>query len=378
MERRPARRYRRRLYTSMTNHSSPGPLLSIIVPCHNSMLKMERLGTTLRGLSDPDVECVLIDDGSTDDTVKYLEALRESIRCPCIVGTQENKGPGGAKNHGLARANGKYVWFVDSDDDINPQAMAALRELHHLDYDFIDFGVEHFAETAGRVRPSIGARAGALALPPGEYRAAEVTRLFLLHSVGWLWTKVFNRAFLLRHRLCFPEHCIYEDTLWLFWLPLVVDRFYKSDLVGYYHHQDVESVTRTAGRQPYRFYDRLLTASLSVEVAKEFPSTPEERARIEDKFCNIFLIHTVQMLQLSRDWGMIPRVVRLYREEVKRLGVTRRIPRGRSSKFAKLLLPWLVSYLYPPQAQFFEQTHLRAWARAISFPAPPRQPRAEP
>src|SRR5262249_44766456 len=152
-------------------------------------------------------------------------------------------------------------------------AVSEVRRLKARGYDFIDFNVQHFAADGGPIQPSRGMRAGPLNLPEGEYHAAEVGRLALLRTIGWLWPKVLNREFLLRHGVQFPEYCVYEDLPPLFWLPLIVDRFYKSDLVAYFHHQERESITRTRGRKGPRFYDRLLTPGYGVALTAAYPCT---------------------------------------------------------------------------------------------------------
>jgi glycosyltransferase involved in cell wall biosynthesis len=284
---------------------------------------------------------------------------------------QENKGPGAARNHGLDLASGHFVWYVDADDDIHPQVLPVVRRLQPEGYDFIDFNVEHFTAQEGPIRPSRGMRAGALKLPEGEHTARAVTRLALLRTIGWPWPKILNRAFLLRHGVRFPEYCIYEELPSLFWLPLIVDRFYKSDLVAYFHHQDGESITRSAGRKGPRFYDRLFTSAYAVAVTEHYPCSDVERRRISDKFTNIFLIHTIEMLWDSGDWPVIPRVMRFYREEARRLGIRPSAPSHllERSQLVALFVPWLISYLYPSQRRWFERLHLRAWGRAVSFPA---------
>jgi glycosyltransferase involved in cell wall biosynthesis len=344
------------------------PLLSIVVPFYNSVGKADRLLATLAGMSEPDVEFVLVDDGSTDGTAAYLRAHTSRMRCKCVLSGQENKGVGGARNHGLALASGKYVWFVDSDDDINPEVITIVRGLAVHRYDFIDFRVKHFAADEGRVRPSSGARAGALKLPEGEYSAEDVTRLSLLHTIGWPWTKVLNREFMIRNAFTYPEHCVYEELPSLFWLPLIVNRFYKSAVVAYYHHQEGESVTRSVGRKSKRFYDRLFTAGYAVDMTARFQCSRDERLRIEDKFTRIFLVHTIEMLIESGDWPLIPRVMKFYREEAKRLGIHGH-PRRHASRRQMIALaaPWLLSYLYPSQRKFFETLHLQAWGRPIAF-----------
>jgi glycosyltransferase involved in cell wall biosynthesis len=345
-------------------------LLSIVVPFFNSDGKADRLLTTLARLDDHDIELIFVDDGSSDNTPAYLNHWRTRMQTRCVVVRQANKGPGAARNHGFDLASGQFVWYVDADDDINPVVIPVIRRLRANGYDFIDFSVEHFTAETGPVRPSRGMRAGALELPEGEHSAQEVTRLALLRTIGWPWPKILNRDFLVRHGVRFPEHCVYEELPSLFWYPLIVDRFYKSNLVAYYHHQDGESITRSAGRKGPRFYDRLFTSGLAVAVAAHYQLTDAERRRTHDKFTNIFLIHTIEMLWDSGDWRTIPRVMRFYREEARRLQI-------HPSPFSDLLhqrqrvvalIPWLLSYLYPPQRRWFERLHLRGWGRPVWFP----------
>lgn len=280
-------------------------LLSIIVPFFNSDGKADRLLSTLAGIDNPDVELIFVDDGSSDGTAAYVHEWQSRMHVRCTAVRQENKGPGAARNHGLDLASGQFVWYVDADDDINPDVVTVLQPLKARGYDFIDFNVQHFTAEGGAIRPSRGMRAGPLELPEGEYSAAAVTRLALLRTIGWPWPKILDRGFLLRHDVRFPEHCVYEELPSLFWLPLIVDRFYKSDLVAYFHHQDGESITRSAGRKGPRFYDRLFTSGFGVAVAARYPLTNDERRRTHDKFTNIFLIHTIEMLCDSGDWRFL-------------------------------------------------------------------------
>ena len=349
-------------------------LLSIIVPFFNSAGKADRLLSTLAGMSDPDVELIFVDDGSSDGTAGYLREWRTRMRIRATIVRQENKGPGGARNHGLDLASGQFVWYVDADDDINPDVIPVVRRLRANGYDFIDFNVEHFTPEGGPIRPSRGMRAGPLELPEGEHSAKTVTRLALLRTIGWPWPKILDRGFLLRHGVRFPEHCVYEELPSLFRYPLIVDRFYKSELVAYFHHQDGESITRSAGRKGPRFYDRLFTSGYGVAATSRGQLTEEERRRTHDKFTNIFLVHTIEMLWDSGDWAIVPRVMKFYREETSRLGI-RPSPWShllRRSQIAAAAVPWLMSYLYPSQRRWFERLHLEAWGRPVWFPAADR------
>ena len=57
------------------------------------------------------------------------------------------------------------MWFVDSDDNINPAVFGVVRQFEQCGYDYLDFGIERFADAGGPIRPSIGARAGVSGVP---------------------------------------------------------------------------------------------------------------------------------------------------------------------------------------------------------------------
>lgn len=115
-------------------------LVSIIVPAYNAS------GTIVRCISslvkykkeDDDIEIIVIDDGSTDDTPKLLKYLKETENIK--VYTQCNKGVSNARNYGLNVANGKYVMFVDADDYITADVFDLIKA--NEKEDFILFSVD--------------------------------------------------------------------------------------------------------------------------------------------------------------------------------------------------------------------------------------------
>jgi glycosyltransferase involved in cell wall biosynthesis len=88
------------------------PLVSVIIPVFNGARVIE---TTLRCIAAQtftDYELIVIDDGSTDDTVAVVRGLAPHAR----IVTQPNAGVSSARNHGVAIARGKWVTFLDADD----------------------------------------------------------------------------------------------------------------------------------------------------------------------------------------------------------------------------------------------------------------------
>lgn len=112
--------------------------ISVIIPVYNSETHIEQCVRSLVDQTYENWEALLIDDGSTDDSLGTCERLSRAdgrIR----VFHQENKGVSAARNHGLDHAGGSYVFFLDSDDAIHPllfEAMIRQIEEHQVEMVF--------------------------------------------------------------------------------------------------------------------------------------------------------------------------------------------------------------------------------------------------
>lgn len=96
------------------------PLVSVIIPTYNrSELLQEAIGSVL-SQSFTDYELIIVDDGSTDDTLKRLLFYGESIR----VIHRNNQGVSSARNTGIASSCGSLIAFLDSDDLWRPDKLA--------------------------------------------------------------------------------------------------------------------------------------------------------------------------------------------------------------------------------------------------------------
>lgn len=88
--------------------------LSIVIPVYNGALLLNRcLDSIFIQKTQYTYEVILIDDGSTDDSVELIKARKESN---IILFQQQNAGPAIARNRGIELAKGKYVAFIDADD----------------------------------------------------------------------------------------------------------------------------------------------------------------------------------------------------------------------------------------------------------------------
>lgn len=110
------------------DESSRDPLISVIIPCYNHAAFLPEAIASVIAQSYDNIEIIVVDDGSTDDTASVV-ADHPSV----IYLHQENKGLAAARNSGLHLSTGEYLVFLDADDRLLPEALQAGRECMEAD-----------------------------------------------------------------------------------------------------------------------------------------------------------------------------------------------------------------------------------------------------
>lgn len=104
------------------------PLVSVIMPCYNGAAYIEAAILSVLEQSYPNIELIIVNDGSTDHSLQVITPYLEQVKCI----TQENQGVSCARNHGVAHASGAYIAFLDSDDywsvDFVSEMVAAMAD----------------------------------------------------------------------------------------------------------------------------------------------------------------------------------------------------------------------------------------------------------
>lgn len=104
------------------------PLISIIIPVYNVKLYLEKCLKSVVSQSYQNIEILLIDDGSNDGSEILCEQIASSDNRIKVM-HKKNGGLSDARNVGIENANGKYITFVDSDDDIEKEYIEYLYDL---------------------------------------------------------------------------------------------------------------------------------------------------------------------------------------------------------------------------------------------------------
>ncbi|MEO9022317.1 MAG: glycosyltransferase family A protein [Ginsengibacter sp.] len=122
---------------------SSSPFFSVVITTYNRAPLLKRALNSLIAQTEKDWEAIVIDDGSTDDTtIQIAPYLKKNHNIQYIKG--ECRGATGAKNAGMALCSGKYITFLDSDDEYDQAHLATRKEIieKNPSVDFLHGGVK--------------------------------------------------------------------------------------------------------------------------------------------------------------------------------------------------------------------------------------------
>ena len=111
------------------------PEVSVIIPVYNSEKYVEKCICSVMAQTLPELEIIIINDGSTDESGRILRELAQKDSRIVLL-EQENQGVAAARNQGVEKATGKYLTFVDGDDYLQEdyiELMYNLAEKETLD-----------------------------------------------------------------------------------------------------------------------------------------------------------------------------------------------------------------------------------------------------
>jgi glycosyltransferase involved in cell wall biosynthesis len=97
----------------------PRPTVSVVIPCFNQARYLPAAVASVAAQAYPSVDCLIVDDGSTDDTAAVASRLAARLL------RQPNAGVSAARNAGLAATRSDLIVFLDADDELLPSAIAA-------------------------------------------------------------------------------------------------------------------------------------------------------------------------------------------------------------------------------------------------------------
>lgn len=289
------------------------PEISIIIPVYNVEKYLERCLDSVLSQTFQDFEVLVVNDGSTDNSLSILEqyASRDS-RIEII--SQKNQGLSMARNNGLKNVQGNYVCFLDSDDFIDKNFLMELyNEARKADADVVMTSTKYVGNK--KFRKDDFAKG---AIVPFAEKVS-----ILPH--GGCWNKLYKQSFLSKYKLQFPKGLYWEDNIFTIQVCWFSNKLavINGDDVSYNYVNNPVGITRNPLKEEKRKKDSLVIAEMIMDFIK-FQNCNSKDAEIVSNFCLRNFINAKHLLQ-NDFYNEVKRIVgdsvflkKIYRKQRKK------------------------------------------------------------
>lgn len=233
---------------------------SLIIPVYNAETLLPFLFLNLQQIDYQNFEVIFVDDGSTDSSKKLLFEYKNKSQ-NVIVLSQENQGPGAARNQGLHAATGKYIWFVDCDDVINPHAFSIFDNIFDENQN-IEILLISYLRFSDRNKLFFNESNNSVSKVSADYA--------LIHTDCAPWTRIYLHSFITSHDFSFPNVSYAEDAAANFRMCCEASEIYKTSFVSYAYYENVNGITR---KNPKRYVkDMVYSMNIIYQLVETYPN----------------------------------------------------------------------------------------------------------
>ena len=191
------------------------PKVSIIIPIYGVADYISNCLDSVIAQDYKNMEVLLINDCTPDDSIliaKQIIAIYEGPIEFKIINHHTNQKLAAARNTGIRNASGEFLFFLDSDDKLSPNAISSL----------VNEAIASGADVTTANRKAIDWETGkTYKMLEGDYPRLRVTHIDRAKNIqihGTAWNKLIRRDFVIKNKLYFKERIVYEDDLWMFQL----------------------------------------------------------------------------------------------------------------------------------------------------------------
>ena len=220
------------------------PIITVIVPVFNEERFIDRCMNSLQAQTHRRLQIILIDGGSTDNSGSICDkwASKWNMGPDSNMGIVEvihtsNKGVSASRNMGLSHASGEYIFFLDGDDWLEPDALSKLYDLmveHNADMACCGFS-SRYPDGAQPEDTADGAEV--TADTPDEMSAREFLENRLLHADAHVWGKIYKKSIIGEQKFR-RDLTIGEDMVFLLEYVRKCDRVVHTPYRGYNYYRN--------------------------------------------------------------------------------------------------------------------------------------------
>lgn len=267
------------------------PLVSIIVPCYNVEKYIEECVMSVISQDYENWECLLINDGSHDNTLNLLESL-STIDRRINVYSQENLGLSATRNRGIDIAKGEFLFFLDSDDVLDHKAISTL-VFAFQNNDIITGITVNTTFSEGKitkVSQLYTPKEGHIIFANQNFEVLKKAMQSALTPTAQ--NRLYSRDFINRHNLRFKEGILHEDELWFFETMLFARNVKFVNKETYFYRIDnQDSITKNVGDRNLESYILVMEC-----IVKNYSQHPQ--------FHNIASWYSVYMKKIFLDFAI--------------------------------------------------------------------------
>ncbi len=218
--------------------------MSIVIPVYNRSLELQTCIESINRLEMDDIEIIIINDCSTDDTYEVCCNLERSFKQIKVIDNSQNMGPGACRMLGLAEADGKYVFFLDSDDRLLSEFTEVYKYIRNDEHtcDGYLFGYVENREDGTKIYRKLFDEA--VELSGMEFLEKVVPKM----DMQAMWQFVYNKEYLLRfHITCPADMKVNEDYMFNMQVYSFAARLCCLPYTGYSYNYNQDSLTHDTG-----------------------------------------------------------------------------------------------------------------------------------
>ncbi len=227
--------------------------LSIVIPVYNVKKYISKCIESIIDQTNKQFELILVDDGSTDSSGEICDSYAKKNNFIKVYHI-DNCGPGGARNYGVKKASGDYIFFVDSDDYIAREVVEILHRLNSTNKSDIIVVAEAIVPEEKQIIESLNVRDVVNGIE--EYTNEQAIELlgYVKKMLSAPWGKMIKKDILINRP--FPENVIYEDYEEMYQIFELANKIVYVPAKLYYYVQRVGSIMHSQwNEQRYRLME---------------------------------------------------------------------------------------------------------------------------